>query len=306
MDYSSYINGLLREASRVKSYSQLNPVLRVIIFILMLPFTALSISLAVSYHVLVFMRSACSIPTDELEIWLNKKKDGEHFLVEAVIYLITIPLIFFCRVLLSIFSLCFYFIWFFIMVGTYVATLGGVRWQPYLNSVSYDKEYAWTNKNTRKTLNVFAVVCVALTVALAILTLVDIIWETGDIAVIGYVNSLLIAVSSIMTYIAYPLLFAKKDCREITCDEDMYAEATEYTEVNAISNHTRARKIFTRISAYKDSEECIKRCDTKIKGLKRNRVKALKVFMIALAAIAVVAVIVFATVKIVQTVNPYK
>ena len=261
MDYSSYVKGLTKEVLRVKSYSRLNPVLRVILFILMLPFTVLSVLLSVSYCVLVFVRNACAIPADELEIWLNKKKDGEHFLIEAVIYLIAIPFVFTCRVLLSVFSLFFYFVWFFIMAGTYVATLGGVRWQPYLNSASYDKEYAWTNKNTKMTLNVYAIVSSSLAAALAIWNVIDIVCQIGEPAAIGYINKALIAVTSIMIYVVYPLLFAKKDCREITCDEDIYAEAVEYTEVNAISNCKRAQNLCPhfRVQGFRGAHQALQR-----------------------------------------------
>ena len=144
MDYSLSIKSLYKEISRIKSYSRLNPILRAVMFILMLPFTIAAAMGIIFYYVLLFLRNGSQIGADELEQWLNKRKADSHFLPEAVLYLVTIPFIFLLRVFVTIFSGFLYFTWFEIMATAFLASLGGIRWQPYLNTVNYDQEYTWS------------------------------------------------------------------------------------------------------------------------------------------------------------------
>ena len=218
MNYSSSIKSLFKEIARQKSYSRLHPALRIVMLILMLPFVVVAGAAVVLYHVLLFFRKGSQIAADELEAWLNKKKDGVHFVPEAVLYFVTVPFIFFLRVLLTFFSGFLYFTWFTIMCSTFIASIGGVRWQPYLNAVSYDKEFAWSFKHSNKTFNVFALLNVGFVVLCAIQSLIN---PDG-------LRPWLLLITLFMIYIAYPIVFAKKNICAMDTPDVIYAEAIAY------------------------------------------------------------------------------
>ena len=289
MDYSLSIKNLLNEITRIKSYSRLNPVLRVITFILMLPLMAVALSALLFYYVLLFFRNGSQIAVDELEAWLNKRKEGSHFIPEAVIYAATIPTIFFLRVLLTVFSGILYFTWFTIMFFSYFASLGGIRWQPYLNTASFDIAYTWDFKHTNKTFNIFAIINIVL-VVLCILQML----------VLGTAHALLTSLTLVMIYLVYPKIFKKENLREMDSAEEIYAEAISYTTVQSVSNYTRASKLMKSIPDYNNALEIADRYDTYIVTKKASRAKLGIILMIILASFIVLSAVVPPVVAIVE------
>ena len=282
MNYSSSIRSLCKEVARLKSYSRLNPVLRIITLILMLPFIALAASATAVFYVLLFFRNGSQIAVDELEAWLNKRKEGVHCAPESVLYFVTIPFIFFLRVLITLFSGFLYFIWFTIMCGTYVASLGGIRWQPYLNYVSYDEEYAWSFKHSRTTFNVFALVNIGFILLCVIQALLG---ENG-------LTPWLAILTVFMVYIVYPNMFTKKNVRPLNAPEAIYTEATEYAEVMCLANYKRATALIAKIPEYENASELAEAYNTYFDIRSRKRAKVGKILMIITAAIIAAAVLV--------------
>lgn len=222
MDYSLSIKNLFAEVSRLKSYSRLHPVLRVIVTIFMLPFIVSAAAMVVVYSVLCFFRNAWQIISDELESWLKSKEQDKHWGPTVVIYYVSLPFIFLVRALMAVvFSGAIYIAWFFIMMFAYVASLGSIRWQPYLNKVDYSKEYCWGFKHSDKAFNVLAIINVGF-VALCVVQAV--INENG-------LQAWLIAITAFMIYVAYPIMFAKKNMREVNGAEEIYNEARSYENV---------------------------------------------------------------------------
>ena len=280
MDYSLSIKSLCKEISRIKSYSRLNPFLRAVMFILMLPFTIIAATGTVFYYVLLFLRNGSQIGADELEHWLNKRKSGAHFLPEAVLYLVTIPFIFMLRVFVTIFSGFLYITWFEIMAAAFLATLGGIRWQPYLNTVNFDQEYTWSFKHSKKSFNVFALVNIGF-ILLCILQAV----------LSDYVKPWLIVLTVFMIYIAYPLMYTKKNLHEMTSDEDILAEATCYAEVACLANYSRAADLINRIPDNETAQELASEYNSFVYVKKTLKAKIGRILMVLLGALIALLVI---------------
>jgi hypothetical protein len=192
MDYLSFTNGLFKELKSFKGYSNLNLVCKILMAIATLPFTLAALVCVIAYYILGFFKNAIAMPAEDLEAWVDKRKSGEHFLPTAVIYLVALPFIFLLRVVYSLMSIVFYFMWFEIMMFTFVATLGGVRWQPFVNKAKYDEEYAWDYKLDGTVLNI----------ASAIIAIVSII-----LVIVLYENAFTIAL--LIEAIAIALVFMK-------------------------------------------------------------------------------------------------
>lgn len=283
MDYSLSIKNLFSEISRLKSYSRLHPVLRVIMVILMLPFIVAAASAIITYRVICFFRSAWQIISDELESWLKEQEKDKHWGPTAVLYFVTLPFIFLLRsVMAVVFSGALYVTWFAIMVFSYPATLGGIRWQPQLNKVDYDKEYTWEFKYTNAALNGFVFVNIGL-VALCVLQ--------AAISEYGMVEGWLSAITAFVIYIAYPRMFAKVNLCELSGADAIYEEAYSYESVLCVANITRARKIMERIPEHNDAKERINDYTDYINQKKKTSSTIGRILMIVLGAIIVAAVI---------------
>ena len=280
MDYSLSIKGLCQEITRIKSYSRLRPILRAVMFILMLPFTIIAAVGTVFYYVLLFLRNGSQIGADELEHWLNKRKAGVHFLPESVLYLVTIPFIFLLRVFVTIFSGILYLTWFEIMSAAFLATLGGIRWQPYLNTVNFDQEYTWSFKHSKKSFNIFALVNIGFILLCVI-----------QAALSDSVKPWLIALTVFMIYVAYPIMYAKKDLHEMTSDEDILAEAACYGEIVCLANYSRAADLVNRIPDNETAQELANEYNSIVYVKKSLKAKIGRILMLALGALIALLVI---------------
>ena len=283
MDYSVSVKKLFKELARIKSYSCLRPVLRIVMTVLMLPFIIGGASMAVVYCVLCFFRNTWQIISDELESWLEKKEQGKHWGPVTVLYLVTFPFIFLVRSMMAfVFSGALYITWFVLMTFVYIASLGGVRWQPQLNKVDYDREYTWDFKHSDKVFNVFAWVNIGFALLCALDSLLN------QRAPAGW----LMAISLIIIYIVYFNLFRKKDIRELSSADDIYGEAISYGKVNCLANRIRARELMERIPDHENARVDIVDHDAYIKKKKTFRSRVGVFFMIVIAIIIVAAVII--------------
>ena len=143
MDYQKSIKSLLKEAREGLSYQQLDKPYRVFLKIALFPIYIVTVALIMIYYIQLFFYNAMMSPVNYLEAWQEKKKEGIQHATQAVLYFVSTPAIFFFRVLISLMSFNFFFQWFLLMCFTYLATLGGVEWQPYIN-VAPEKEGAKT------------------------------------------------------------------------------------------------------------------------------------------------------------------
>lgn len=140
MDYTKNIGGLFRQVRENAQYQRFPSWVKVCMFIGLLPFLLALIFLTISYYCINFLCKLISAPADYLNCFLKQEGEGVKHLTQAILYWIAFPIIFIFKVLLSFLSTYMYVIWFLIMCITYLVTLGGVDWQPYLFDANYDAE----------------------------------------------------------------------------------------------------------------------------------------------------------------------
>ena len=139
MDYLALIKGLLGEVSSSKRIAKLGTPVKILAFIGLLPFIIGSAFAILGYVCLTFFYKIVSASVDYLEKWVDRKKADVRQATEAVLYFVTMPWIFFCNVLLSFASVLYCLSWFFIQCFTYLASLGGIKWQPFIMDAKFDE-----------------------------------------------------------------------------------------------------------------------------------------------------------------------
>ena len=203
MHYSKLFKGLISEVKTRKQYDAIPNPYRVLAFIGVLPFILSALINFLFYIVFDFIFNGLASSTRYLENWVDEKKKGVNHATEAVLFFVTMPTIFFFNVLLSGFALLYYFIWFFLQVDLFVATLGGTRWQPYISSAKFDDEDDYVVKTNGAAAIIFSVASFSL-VALAII-----------LAIFDYPTAIS---GSLLTMIAVPLIFKKGKADAVVID----------------------------------------------------------------------------------------
>ena len=140
MNYSALLRSLLNEAFEQKQYQLLTPAVRFLAFLGILPFFLVSFFCVVAFEVYTFSFKIFSASVNYLEEWLKEARRDVQHATEAVLYYVTIPFIFLMHVFLSFFAGAFFLMWFFLQCALYITTLGGIRWQPYINDATFKKE----------------------------------------------------------------------------------------------------------------------------------------------------------------------
>lgn len=228
MNYLEQIKSLLNEAREGIQYKGMSTGQKVFTIISMIPIYAVTCVLIGMYYVSLFFYNALLSPTVYLESWLEEKKSGVKHATEAVIYAVCIPYIFFSRVIMSLMSYSFYMIWFFLMCATYLATLGGVKWQPSINVATFEK-HTYILKPSESGAMLYTVLAFgfqALAILLVLIYNSERSWEL-------YRSSNTVTwIYFIIITILNPILFRKKEVKE----EESTAEAKEPQETTANEN----------------------------------------------------------------------
>lgn len=204
MNYSLLMRGLLDECLLFSHYKSLSRPAKVFMAIATAPVILLGAVLVAAYYCLLFLYQAFSMPADSLEAWVKNQKQEVKHATEAVIYLISMPFIFASRVMLAMLSVVFYFLWFELMVVAYIATLGGIRWQPFINCARFD-EPCEKDPCYVGVFNAFAIINFAIFVQ----TIVLFILAQAFSWVYGWYKLFAIA-SAVMICLVYPISFARK------------------------------------------------------------------------------------------------
>lgn len=220
MDYSIPMRSLLTEVFACKQYKRLTPVAKVFGFIGVFPFIAAFAILYVVYNICVFLFNVLSTSVDYLENWQKKKTDGSGWFAEGIIHLVSLPFIFFCQIILSFISISFFFIWFFMQCMLYIATLGGIRWQPYITRINPEdagQSYVATTNHTAG-----AIVTIVIG---AIFLLYLILYFIGlDDYDVMYVAGIVNYIYILGTSITVPIVFKKKALKVSLDEENNVAE----------------------------------------------------------------------------------
>ena len=140
MDYHAPIKGLIREARLGVRFKNMSPVVKIIVKILLIPFIIITFFSIAYYYITLFFFKAFASPIQYLHnIIKNEAKEVKHA-SQFAIYWLTFPYIFALYVIQSFTAFSFFFLWFGCMLNTYIVTLGGVKFQPFLLDVKYSEE----------------------------------------------------------------------------------------------------------------------------------------------------------------------
>ena len=149
MNYSTLFKSFKTELSKVIQYKRVGSPFNAFAIVATIPFWILWGVTVFAQSVLLFVFKCVASSNDYLESWVNDSKKDIKPLTEAVLYFVTMPFIFLNKIVLSLFSIAFYLVWFFSTCYAYIATLGGIRWQPFISDADYESDInikATTNK----------------------------------------------------------------------------------------------------------------------------------------------------------------
>ena len=254
MTYQDKIKGLFSEALQGINYSYISPNLRKIMVVILSPIILSSILLYTTFTVLDFLYRLLIGPCEYLEQWVDKKRENVHWLTEAVIFSITLPFIFLSRILISLYANIYEITWLLLLITTYIATLGGVRWQAYIIDAEYDCKYTWSFKKDKNTLNTYLICPIILTIITIIFwivtssinemlttmsssasaTLEEIKMLTSLYGALNKIFMFFAGITAFFVCIVTPWFFAKKSIAPV--DENIITE-TPQTKTNTIDKN---------------------------------------------------------------------
>ena len=168
MDYGYLIKALKDEARQNIQFSRMNKGPRILARLITLPWLVAVMVAVLQYYVALFFYKACLTPVQHLHNIMRKEGEVVKHGTQVVVYLIAFPVIFELYILLSLTTVYFYFQWFVIMVYMYFATLGGVKWQPFITEATFE-ERAWVLKPSDKAANRWSIICLLAPIGLGVL-----------------------------------------------------------------------------------------------------------------------------------------
>lgn len=209
MNYVQLINGLIKEAKRGIQFERFPKAFKVLAIIGLLPIILLSILSIAAFYILLFIYKALSSPIEFLHKIVRSEGEIVKHGTQVVIYLCCFPLIFTLYVLYSIVTVIFYFCWFVVILTTYLATLGGIRWLPFITDAYYDEEEInWDVKPSLDVSKVLIILTFALFVIILALNIVVNINPT--LTVIADISLGFTIVYDLVIYIVNPIVYKKK------------------------------------------------------------------------------------------------
>ena len=141
MDYLKLVQNLKKEvfeAGREK-YKSLNKFIALIHTLMMIPLRIGFFFGRLGYWFTWFFFKGISAPVDYLQAWFDKNKDNMSAPAQVVFYLVCLPSIWVQQVYLAFNSFFFFMQWFGLMLGSYIMTLGAIRWQPVISDATFDE-----------------------------------------------------------------------------------------------------------------------------------------------------------------------
>ena len=230
MNYENKIKILRKEISQMLQYRHMDTSKRVCALIGMIPFWIVTACGILGYYALLFIYTGLESSATYLEEWLKEMKKDTRHATEAVVYWVILPAILAFRVFLSIFSMFFYILWFFLMVVSYITTLGGIHWTPFIGNVNDEETTSYVATTKRTMAHTYAILVLLLFSIFVAMKLFGVLMEELE------VYKILDEVKDITTYIMYayigfpfvavPFVF-KKTVKNSSEYEDVFSSSTE-------------------------------------------------------------------------------
>lgn len=141
MNYSKLISQLTAEMKKkVARWDKMKKGLKIFLIIVFVPFIVSFILNKIFFWLTMFFYQLLGAPAGHLHHWLHAEKDTVQHATQAVLYAICMPVVFGLEVILSLASFLFYIEWFVLQLHAIIITLGGTKFQPFLNEATFDEE----------------------------------------------------------------------------------------------------------------------------------------------------------------------
>ena len=231
MNYSALFRNLTKEVSSASQYKRLDSPFKAFAIIATIPFWISYGALICAVYCYIFAYNCVAQSSHYLEAWMRDIKKGVNPVTEAVIYLVCLPIIFLMRVCLSGFSVAFYILWFFTMCDAYIASLAGIRWQPFISSAVFDdgiKLTPTTNKMAGHTISLIGFILFSLYVALFILSFIVDDWQTQADLMQAY--TICSGIYSVFMLISVPVTFRHSITGSASAGEEPKRAAFNFDE----------------------------------------------------------------------------
>ena len=140
MNYSKLLQQLTAEMkTKGTRWSKMKKGLKIFLIIVFVPFIVSFILNKIVFWLTMFFYQLLGAPAGHLHHWLHAEKDTVQHATQAVLYAICMPVVFGLEVVLSLASFLFYIEWFVLQVHAIIITLGGSKFQPFLNEASFEE-----------------------------------------------------------------------------------------------------------------------------------------------------------------------
>lgn len=141
MNYAKLLKQLTTEMKTKNArWSKMKKGLKIFLIIVFIPFIVSFILSKIVFWLTMFFYQLLGAPAGHLHHWLHAEKDVVQPAAQAVLYLICMPVVFGLQVVLSLASFLFYVEWFVLQIIAFIVTLGGSKFQPFINEATFDEE----------------------------------------------------------------------------------------------------------------------------------------------------------------------
>lgn len=219
MDYAGLMRGLKNEVLNSVQYKRMPQVYRVLMIILMIPHIVMFIASLVNYYVLLFAHKMLSAPKDYLQNWLKAEGSEVKHATQAVLYFLCIPIIWTFQIILALQAISFFCVWFLAMISAYIISLGGIRWQPFINEAKYDTVDEYMYYPSLESAKLFTLVLAGVTGTSLFMLMMNIIFRAAELfevaGIFGIIYGVLWVIYLLITAVVTPIVFRKKKIEPI-------------------------------------------------------------------------------------------
>ena len=168
VDFANGTTALFKEAFKFKKYKAMPVFFAVVVGIFQIPFALISFLMAGLLYIFNFMIKLFKIPVEEMHKIVRSEKEEVKHATQAVVYLISWPLIFFSYAMLVSFNVVLNIFYLIVSVTTFVWSLGGFRFHLLMSDVE-NIEKDVEGKYNKKVLIWFLIGIVAVLILLPII-----------------------------------------------------------------------------------------------------------------------------------------
>ena len=201
MDFFAAYSKFIKEVLEFKSFKKLGRLKTILYLIVCWPFVLIFISLMLVFSALVVAVKAFSVPALYLEQYIKEKanKDRLYHATQFIAYFVAFPSLFGLQVFLAIISVSLFVLFLFVELIGYIATAGGISFQPFITDYSAEKanNYEFEERSNKYTY-VFLIINGCLLLTFIVLYLIGIFTYNTECLIFAFVIDRIYTLSTII------------------------------------------------------------------------------------------------------------